>query len=87
MHITHNGFHGHTTVALIVSGKPGENVELTDSQIKKLSLAACGSSTCKCGETLIKACSDWGMTEHPCMIEIPEAGTEIEITGNYPQQK
>ena len=84
--ITHNGFHGYSSKTIVVDGKPGEEVELTDSQIKKLSRAACGCSDCTCGETLLKALSDWGMSEHPRMIEIPEEGTEIEIDGNYPQR-
>ena len=82
--ITHNGFHGYTTLSIIVTGKPGETIELTDSQIKRLSRAACGSSACKCGETLLKACSDYGMVSEPRMIQIPEDGAEIEINGNYP---
>ena len=84
--ITHNGFHGYTTRSIVVEGNPGEEVELTDSQIRKLSRAACGCSDCKCGETLLKACSDWGLAYEPRMIQIPEEGTEIEIDGNYPQR-
>lgn len=84
--ITHNGFHGYTSRALVVDGKPGEKVELSDSQIKKLSRGACGSSDCRCGETMLKALSDYGMAYEPRYLTIPEVGTEIEINGNYPQR-
>jgi len=84
--ITHNGFHGYSAKTIVVDGKPGEKVELTDSQIKKLSRVACGSSSCTCGETLFKALSDWGISYDPRTIEIPKNGTEIKINGNYPHR-
>jgi hypothetical protein len=86
--ITHNGFHGYTSRALVVDGKPGEKVKLTSSQIKKLERAACGMKDCTCGESLIPRQLDaWNwMPGDPIYITIPKVGTEIEINGNYPQR-
>lgn len=86
--IINNGFHGYTTRSIVVDGKPGEEVELTDSQIKKLERAACGVKGCMCGESLIPRQKDaWNwMPGDPLFIKIPEIGTEIEINGNYPQR-
>lgn len=86
--ITHNGFHGYTTRSIVVDGNPGQRVELSQAQIKKLSRAACGMSDCKCGETMLKACEQpepWN-PEAPVYLTIPETGTEIEVNGNYPQR-
>ncbi len=83
--IRHNGFHGITTKTIRVWGKPGDTAILSPAQIKKLDRAACGMSDCRCGETMLKALSDWGFAQEPCKIEIPKGG-EIKIRGNYPQQ-
>lgn len=85
--INHNGFHGHTTRAIIVDGKPGQRAELTQSQIKKLARAACGMSDCNCGESLLKAFElkePW-MSDSPTFFTIPDCGAEMEVKGNYPQ--
>jgi len=84
--IIHNGAHGYTDCSIIVQGNPGEEVKLTNSQIKKLDAAGCPCSQCTCGETLLCALSDWGLADDPHMIRIPEEGSEIKVNGNYPQQ-
>ena len=82
--INHNGFHGYTARSIIVSGNPGDRVELSPAQIKKLSRAACGMSDCRCGESLIPFQPEpW--TDR-AFITIPSDGTEIEVSGNYPQR-
>jgi hypothetical protein len=86
--ITHNGFHGYTTRSLTVIGNPGDRVELSPAQIKKLSRAACGMSDCRCGESMLAACEQpepWN-PEAPVYLTIPETGTEIEVSGNYPRR-
>jgi hypothetical protein len=85
--INHNGFHGYTSRAIVVSGKPGERVELTPSQIKKLARAACGCHDCSCGESLLKCCDpNYDTFENgPRFILIPTIGNEINVRGNYPQ--
>jgi hypothetical protein len=85
--INHNGFHGCTICTLNLAGKPGERIELTCSQIKKLSRAACGMSDCKCGESLLAACEELGPWEDAPreFIRIPASGNEINVRGNYPQ--
>lgn len=82
--ITHNGFHGSTSSSIIVDGNPGDNVELSRSQIKKLDRTACGISECECGESLLVAC-DATSPFGPAFIAIPEEGTEINVNGKYPQ--
>ncbi len=86
--ITHNGFHGYISCSIIVSGNPGDRVELSPAQIKKLSRAACGMSDCRCGESMIAACyrpEPWN-PEGRTFLTIPETGTEIEVSGNYHQR-
>lgn len=86
--ITHNGFHGYTSSTLVLNGKPGEQIQLSSSQVRKLKRAACGMSDCKCGESLLDACyvpEPW--KDSPAVfIDIPESGNEIKIKGNYPQR-
>ena len=84
--ITHDGFHGETSCTILVCGQPGETVVLSAGQIKKLSRAACGMSDCRCGETMLKALSDYGVSQEPCLFVIPEDGNEIQLRGSYPQQ-
>jgi len=83
--INHNGFHGQSCITLRLAGKPGDVVELSESQIRKLETHPCGMTDCRCGESMIRACSDWGQSEAPKMMLIPESG-EINLRGNYPQQ-
>ena len=90
--ITHNGFHGYTSRTVELSGEPGERVELTASQIKKLSRAGCGMSDCTCGESILGALLRRDgefydpMHSPRAFISIPEEGSEIRINGNYPQR-
>jgi hypothetical protein len=82
--INHNGFHGYTTRLIIVSGNPGDRVELSQAQIKKLSRAACSSSDCRCGESMIPFQPEpW--TDR-AFLTIPEIGKAIDVSGNYPQR-
>lgn len=86
--ISHNGFHGRTTRSIVVIGIPGQRVELSRSQIKKLSRAACGSSDCRCGESMLAGLEQlepWN-PEGPVYVTIPENGTEIAVDGHYPQR-
>lgn len=85
--ITHNGFHGYTSASLVVEGNPGDRVELSPAQIKKLKRKACGCSDCKCGESLLAACAipePW-RNDSPVYLIIPVDGTDIDVRGNYPQ--
>ena len=85
--IKHNGFHGWTSHSLIVDGKPGDRVQLTESQVRRLSGKACGMVSCKCGESLLAACDipePWNAAS-PVFLTIPESG-EICVNGNYPQR-
>lgn len=85
--INHNGFHGYNARSIVVDGKPGERVELSCSQVKKLERAGCGCSDCKCGESLLAACEipePW-MPDSPVFLTIPTEGNEISVRGNYPQ--
>lgn len=84
--ITHDGFHGTSTLALKVNGKPGEIVTLSETQVQKLGKACCGMRDCKCGESMIKALSDWQESPTPNHLIVPESG-EIELRGNYPQNR
>jgi hypothetical protein len=84
--INYNGFHGYTSATILVNGKPGEVVELSDSQTRKLAGAACGYSGCQCGENMLKTCEDWMQSENPRSLRIPEDGNEIGVNGNYPQR-
>lgn len=81
--ITHNGFHGETRIKIIVDGKPGDIIDLTDSQVKRLSRAACGVADCQCGETMLRACYDWDYNYEPRLLQIPESGDKINVTGRY----
>lgn len=86
--INHNGFHGYTSCSLVVDGNPGDRVQLSDSQVKKLKRKTCGCSDCTCGESLLAACEipePW-INDSPVFLTIPEDGTEIEVSGNYPQR-
>jgi hypothetical protein len=83
--INHNGFHGHTSAVLNVPGKPGDKVILTPHQIRKLRVIPCGCDSCSCGESMLRALSDYGQRFDPCKLTIPASG-EINIRGNYPQQ-
>jgi hypothetical protein len=82
--INHNGFHGFSTIALRLSGNPGEIVKLSESQIRKLKTYPCGMSDCRCGESMVRACLEWGQSQAPEMILIP-VSREINLRGNYPQ--
>lgn len=90
--INHNGFHGHTARTIKVTGKPGERVELTPSQTKKLARAGCGLSECKCGESILDALlriegDFYDPIHNPrAYVSVPENGDEIQLTGNYPQR-
>jgi hypothetical protein len=85
--IKHNGFHGRTSRTIRVAGKPGDTVELTPSQVRRLRGAACGCSACTCGESMLSACDP----ESRCgydpqyIIKIPASGV-VEVDGNYPQR-
>ncbi len=84
--INHNGFHGLTSRTISVHGWYGDLVCLSDSQVRKLARAACGSSTCKCGESLLIACEYFGDPKHTAVyFKIPAEGNEINVRGNYPQ--
>lgn len=86
--INYNGFHGYTSCSIVVDGNPGDRVQLSTSQVKKLKRKACGMSDCRCGESMLKACEQpepWN-PESPVFLSIPEAGTEINVRGNYPQR-
>lgn len=87
--ITHNGFHGYTIESIVLPGNPGDKVELSRSQIKKLARAACGMSDCRCGESILNSdifedSKPWERNS-PIFITIP-IESEIEISGNYPQR-
>lgn len=86
--INHNGFHGYTSRAISLDGRPGEIVTLTESQTKKLARAACGCADCTCGESLLAACEpmETGDPREPRKIRIPSVGCEINVRGNYPQR-
>ena len=86
--IRHNGFHGYTDRTLNVDGKPGDVVELTASQVRRLKSAACGSSDCQCGESMLAACEEEPrMSFEPrYFLAIPDEGCEISVDGNYPQR-
>ena len=85
--ITHNGFHGTRSRSIIVDGNPDDEVALTELQIWRLGRVACGHPGCTCGETMLVACSDWGMTDYPHKIRIPADGAaEICVEGYYPQR-
>ena len=86
--ITHNGFHGRTTISLIVSGRPGDRVRLSSSQIKKLSNSACGMSDCCCGETMLSACDGYERWDQSNIryIVVPQLGNNINLIGFYPQR-
>lgn len=86
--INHNGFHGWNARTVDVIGKPGDIVELSASQVRRLRNAACGCRDCKCGESLLAACEeDPQMSFSPkYFLRIPTSGSEINVTGNYPQR-
>ena len=86
--INHNGFHGWNARTINVDGRPGDVVELTESQVKRLKNAACGGSDCKCGESLLAACEEEPRMSHEprFFIRIPADGSDITVTGNYPQR-
>lgn len=84
--IRHNGFHGWTSLCLRVGGdaEPGRLVRLTDYQVRRLERAACDSSDCRCGESMLGACIDW-TPGGPYYLRLPEDGSrEIELRGLYP---
>lgn len=85
--INHNGFHGYASRTILLSGKPGELVTLSESQTKKLGRAGCGCADCTCGESLLTACEppETGDPSEPRRIRIPANGREINVLGNYPQ--
>jgi len=85
--INHNGFHGFTRRSIVVSGKPGDRVQLSPSQVKRLARVACGMNDCCCGESLLDACI-WEHLdfEDPVYLDIPATGTEIKVRGHYPQR-
>jgi hypothetical protein len=85
--ITHNGFHGFTSTALVIDGKPGEQVQLSASQAKKLGRAACGMTDCKCGESILNGREFFcDHTKDVFFITLPESGNQISIKGNYAQR-
>lgn len=88
--INHSGFHGRSSRNIVVDGAPGDRVELTASQIRKLSRAACGMADCTCGETLLGACEireiQDGAHWYPTIrawITIPDDGEKIDLNGQY----
>ena len=86
--INYTGFHGFDARSIVVDGNPGDRVQLTPSQVKKLRRAGCGLADCKCGESMLKVAEiaePW-RDDCPAYITIPESGTEIEVRGNYPQR-
>ena len=44
--INYNGFHGRSTTTIVVDGKPGDSVTLTESQARKLARAGCSHTDC-----------------------------------------
>ena len=85
--INHNGFHGRCSATVIVAGAPGEAVELSASQVRRLRNLACGIKSCECGESLLAACEDeTSMSGEPrYFLRIPREGDVIHVSGNYPQ--
>ena len=89
--ISHDGFHGCTSRTIDVSAQPGERVQLSESQVKKLARAGCGMSDCTCGESILTALmrredSNWFPGEL-AFVTMPASGSEISVRGNYPQNR
>ena len=85
--ISHDGFHGQTQRSITVEGKPGDVVQLSPSQVKKLERAACGINGCKCGESLLHLldrAEPWNPSG-PVTLKIP-ASKLIEGKGYYAQR-
>lgn len=85
--ITHNGFHGTSTLRLNLKGQPGDTVELSTAQVERLNSEPCGMDECSCGESMIDATNEgfYGQPDDKFTITIPQGGT-IGRTGNYPQR-
>jgi len=83
--ITHNGYHGYTTVSLRVDqgAQPGDRVEVSRAVARRLNNEVCGCTDCQCGECIARPDNYPGSPDCRWWVTIPQDGEEIR--GRYPQ--